>query len=65
MKKPHGDFVGRNLALSLGEEAIDVLIWQRFYFWIKELLQKYILQSDEHEAGLLTDLRLSFGATVA
>jgi len=26
MKKPHGDFVGRNLALSLGEEAIDVLI---------------------------------------
>ena len=40
MKKFHGDSEGRNLTLSLGEEAIYIFIWQRFYFWIKEDFKK-------------------------
>lgn len=60
MKTSCGDSKGRNLALSLGEDAIDVFIWQRFYFWIKEVLQKYNLQSDEHEAAYWSTANFGF-----
>lgn len=61
MKMSSEDSKGRNLALSLGEDAPDVFIWQKLYFWIKEVLQKYTLQSDEHEAGLLNSSNFGLG----